>query len=66
MASTGVGSPGKETTILAARTVAAIKKFQLKYKLVKNTLDPGYGKIGPATRKKMNEILSKENAKKKK
>lgn len=59
VAKSGVGSPGKETTIYGPATIEAIKKFQVKYKLVANTQDPGYGKIGPKTRAKMNQLLKK-------
>lgn len=58
IAKKGVGSPGKETNLYGPATRAAVQKFQLKYGIVKSPKDKGYGIVGPATRKKMNEILS--------
>ena len=55
IASTGAGSPGKETTLYGALTKKAVQKFQVKYKIAKPG-DVGYGIFGPKTRAKMNEV----------
>lgn len=60
IAKKGPGSPGKETNLYGAATRAAVQKFQLKYGIVKSPKDKGYGIVGPATRKKMNELLGKK------
>ncbi|MEK7646492.1 MAG: SdiA-regulated domain-containing protein [Patescibacteria group bacterium] len=57
VAVTGPGSPGNETGLFLDKTRAALQKFQLKYGIVSSPNTPGYGTIGPATRKKMNEII---------
>ncbi len=59
VALTGAGSPGKETDFFGPATKRAVQKFQLKYGIVKNAKDPGYGVVGPKTRAKMNELLKK-------
>lgn len=53
--STGSGSPGNETDYLGSMTVKAIQKFQLKYKITSSG-SSGYGRVGPATRAKLNEL----------
>lgn len=57
IAKVGPGSPGKETNLYGPATKAAVGKFQIKYKILKSPKDKGYGIVGPATRKKMNELL---------
>ncbi len=59
----GPGSPGKETDIYGPATKKAVGKFQIKYGIVKSPKDPGYGVVGPKTRKKMNEIVNDKNRK---
>ena len=59
VALTGPGSPGNETSLYLTKTQEAVKKFQLKYKIVTNVKDPGFGYVGPATRMKINELLYK-------
>ncbi len=54
----GPGSMGKETLFYGTLTKKAIGIFQLKYGLVKTVNDPGYGRVGPNTRKKMNDLLN--------
>ena len=60
IAKSGPGSPGKETNLYGAATKAAVGKFQIKYGILKSPKDKGYGIVGPATRKKMNELLGKK------
>ncbi len=55
VASTGAGSPGKETTLFGPATKAAIQKFQVKYGLAKPG-DTGYGNFGPKTKAKVIEV----------
>jgi hypothetical protein len=55
VASSGAGSPGKETTLYGPATKKAIQKFQLKYGLAKPS-DSGYGNFGPKTKAKLAEV----------
>ena len=55
VASSGAGSPGKETETFGSRTVKAVQKFQEKYNIAKPGV-PGYGTVGPKTRAKINEL----------
>ena len=55
IASSGVGSTGRETIYFGPATQAAVQKFQVKYGLA-GPGDPGYGFVGPATRAKLNEV----------
>lgn len=55
VASSGPGSPGKETDRLGPLTVKAVQKFQEKYNIAKPG-EPGYGRVGPKTRAKINEF----------
>ncbi len=57
VAASGVGSPGKESATLGPATVAALKKFQVKYGIAKAGV-AGYGSVGPKTRAKLNELLA--------
>lgn len=57
--SSGLGSPGNETNYFGSLTEKAVKKFQLKYKLVFSENDTGYGYVGPKTRAKLKEIFGK-------
>lgn len=41
------------------KTLAAVKKFQLKYHVVDSEEDIGFGNVGPATRKKLRQIFGK-------
>ncbi len=60
IAKIGAGSPGKETNFYGPATRVAVQKFQLKYGIVKNSRESGYGVVGPKTRAKMNELLRKK------
>lgn len=55
IASSGVGSAGKETNYFGSLTKKAVGKFQEKYGIAKPG-NAGYGLVGPMTRKKLNEI----------
>ncbi|OHB09803.1 MAG: hypothetical protein A3H52_00355 [Candidatus Zambryskibacteria bacterium RIFCSPLOWO2_02_FULL_39_26] len=55
IASSGVGSPGNETTYFGSLTRTAIQKFQVKYGIA-GPGAPGYGVFGPKTRAKMAEV----------
>lgn len=55
IASYGAGSPGHETENLGNLTVQAVKKFQEKYGIAAPGV-PGYGRVGPKTRAKINEL----------
>jgi len=59
VAKTGPGSPGKETRKFGYNTLAAVKRFQLKYGVVKSSQQIGFGYVGPGTRAKIKEILSR-------
>jgi uncharacterized protein YjiK len=63
VASSGAGSNGNETTIFLNKTKIALQTFQMKYNIVKSIRDPGYGRVGPATRQKLNEIYKSSNLK---
>ncbi len=54
VAKIGIGSAGKETMYFGPATKAAVQKFQIRYNLVKDAKDPGYGRVGPKTRARMN------------
>lgn len=47
------------TGYFGTATERAIKKFQLKYGIVTSEINPGYGIVGPNTRKKLLEIFDK-------
>jgi len=54
----GAGSPGNETTLFGGATLAALKKFQVKWGIVSegNAATTGFGATGPMTRAKLNSI----------
>ncbi len=58
----GPGSPGKETTTFGVLTQRAVGKFQLKYKVVTSSGDPGYGIVGPKTRAKLQGVFGSAGA----
>ena len=58
VAASGIGSPGKETTLFGSATVSAIKRFQVKWGIVKAG-EAGYGSLGPKTRAKLNLLFGK-------
>ncbi len=53
----GLGSPGKETNYFGALTFQAVKGFQDAFKIA-NPGDPGYGRVGPRTRAKINSLIN--------
>lgn len=57
VASSGPGSPGSETSYFGPLTRDAVQRFQLKYGIVADSSDPGYGFVGPKTRAKINQLL---------
>jgi hypothetical protein len=62
IASKGFGSPGYETIHFGPATLAAVKKFQLKYR--SELLDPfnlanPVGEVGDTTRTKLNSLLGR-------
>lgn len=57
VAATGLGSPGNETTLFGAATLAAVEKFQMKWGIAKKG-DAGYGSVGPTTRTKLNALYA--------
>lgn len=58
ISASGAGSIGKETTLFGPATLAAIKKFQVKWNIAKPGED-GYGNLGPKTRAKLNALYGK-------
>ena len=52
VASTGLGSKGRETNLFGPATKNAVIKFQKKYNIV-----PASGNVGPLTRNKLNELI---------
>jgi peptidoglycan hydrolase-like protein with peptidoglycan-binding domain len=56
VASSGTGSKGNETTRFGPATASAVKKFQDKYSIT-TAAKGGYGRVGPSTRKQLNQIL---------
>ncbi len=57
VAASGTGSKGRETTTFGPATLAALKKFQVKYGIAKAG-QSGYGSVGPKTRAKLNQLLA--------
>jgi hypothetical protein len=53
---TGIGSPGNESTLYGKKTADAVKKFQEKYKTDIGTTTPGA--FDDPTRKKLNDLLN--------
>ena len=62
IASSGAGSPGNETNLLGSLTSQAIGKFQVKYGVVSNSSEVGYGNLGPKTRAKLQEVFNMVSA----
>lgn len=58
VAETGNGSPGQETDFFGHLTKRAVGKFQLKYGVIADESDEGYGIVGPRTRTKLTEVFS--------
>ena len=56
IAPSGVGSPGKETDSFGELTKLAVQNFQLKHGIA-SPGTPGYGTVGPKTKKKLQEIF---------
>ncbi|MFA5987490.1 MAG: peptidoglycan-binding domain-containing protein [Candidatus Paceibacterota bacterium] len=56
IASSGAGSPGKETTYFGKATQKAVMAFQKKNNVAKEG-DAGYGQVGPKTRAKLLEVF---------
>ena len=54
----GVGSPGKETTLFGTLTRRAVQKFQELYEIA-HAGNAGYGLVGPATRAKLNALQTR-------
>lgn len=53
----GIGSPGNETDYFGSLTQKAVQKFQIKYGVVSDESDPGYGYVGPKTRAKLKTVF---------
>ncbi|MDO8561137.1 MAG: peptidoglycan DD-metalloendopeptidase family protein [bacterium] len=56
VATTGPGSPGRETNYFGDLTEKAVQKFQVKYGIV-SLGAPGYGLVGSLTRTKLQELF---------
>ncbi len=54
----GEGSKGNETNYFGKLTQDAVKRFQLKYKIVSEQ-DSGFGIVGPKTRVILNNLINK-------
>ncbi len=52
----GIYPEGITSGYFGEKTLSAIKKFQLEYKIVSSDQDVGYGIVGPKTRLKLNEL----------
>jgi len=55
LAQTGVGSPNHETSYFGSLTLAAVKRFQIKYDIAQAG-DRGFGHVGPKTRAELNKL----------
>ncbi len=62
VAETGYGSPGNETTYFGNMTREAVKAYQRKHGIVSsgNEETTGYGQVGPATRRVLNNEKQKD------
>jgi peptidoglycan hydrolase-like protein with peptidoglycan-binding domain len=58
IASSGVGSPGKESNHFGSLTKKAVQKFQTKYGIA-SAGSQGFGLVGPLTRKKLEEVSAR-------
>lgn len=47
-------APDLATAYFGKLTRAAVQKYQIKYQIVKDPQDPGYGRVGPKTRRVLN------------
>lgn len=56
VAEVGLGSSGNETQFYGSLTAEAVQKFQEKYGIA-GPGNPGYGRVGPATRAQLNEVF---------
>ena len=58
VASTGPGSPGKETTLFGEATAQAVSRFQERYsnRILEPYYSRGTGQLGPKTRNAVNEL----------
>lgn len=57
VSTSGAGSPGSESSLFGSLTEKAVQKFQEKYGLA-TAGDSGYGRVGPKTRAKLNELAA--------
>ena len=53
---------GLTTGFYGSLTEAAVRRFQLKYGVIKNAGDPGNGRLGPKTRAKLQEVFGAPTA----
>lgn len=56
IAKSGAGSIGNETNFFLTLTENAVQRFQIKYRVVINKSDKGYGYVGPKTKAKLQEL----------
>ena len=59
IASSGIGSPGNESTYFGSLTEKAVQKFQIKYGIASSgsAQMTGFGAVGPKTQAKLQEIF---------